>query len=190
MHRIVNGRQVAPGRLKSDAGLASACEHAAMAGIVVEQAGPSDAPALAALNAVVHDLHVAAEPYDFRPTVPHEVQAFFEFILGAGSHVVFLATAGEVPVGYLWVEDQARGSNTFKNATRVLHLNHISVNPSFRRQGVGRSLYSAAEAEARVRGIDRLAMDHWTFNSEAAAFFGSLGFESFNVRMRKQLPDG
>ena len=32
-------------------------------------------------------------------------------------------------------------------------------------------------------------MDHWAFNAEAAAFFGSLGFEGFNIRMRKQLPD-
>ena len=68
-----------------------------------------------------------------------------------------------------------------------MHLNHISVDPRFRRRGVGRSLYSAAEAEARSRDIEQLAMDHWTFNVDAAAFFGSLGFESFNVRMRKSL---
>ncbi len=48
-------------------------------------------------------------------------------------------------------------------------------------QGVGRSLYAAAESTARSRGIERLVMDHWTFNVEAAEFF--------NIRMRKQLPD-
>jgi hypothetical protein len=33
-------------------------------------------------------------------------------------------------------------------------------------------------------------MDHWTFNEDAAAFFGSLGFENYNIRMRKDLPAG
>lgn len=160
-----------------------------MSEIEVRQATQSDAAVVASLNDHVHDLHVAAEPYDFRPTEPTEVQAFFSFILGATSHIVLLASAGKTPVGYLWMEDQARPANPFKNSTHVLSLNHISVDQLFRRRGVGRSLYAAAEAEARRRGIERLVMDHWTFNADAAAFFGSLGFESFNIRMRRQVPD-
>ncbi len=158
-----------------------------MSEIQVREATPSEAAALAALNDHVHGLHVAAEPYDFRPTEPSEVRAFFGLLLASESHVVFLATSAEVPAGYLWVEDQLRRASPFKNETHVLHLNHIAVDPAFRRRGVGRALYAAAETEARRRGIDRLAMDHWTFNTDAAAFFGSLGFEGFNVRMRKRL---
>lgn len=100
---------------------------------------------------------------------------------------MLLATADGSPVGYLWLEDQSRPASPFKNPTHVLSLNHISVDPQFRRLGVGRSLYRAAEREAEERGVNRLEMDHWTFNEDAAAFFGSLGFESFNIRMRKQL---
>jgi ribosomal protein S18 acetylase RimI-like enzyme len=155
----------------------------------VLRATQSDAAAVAALNNFVQDLHVDAEPYDFRPADPAEVGAFFELILAAPNHVVLLATSAAVPVGYLWLEDQQRPANPFKNLTRVLALNHISVDPKFRRLGVGRALYRAAEREARDRGVHRLVMDHWTFNHDAAAFFGSLGFESFNVRMRKDLRD-
>ena len=160
-----------------------------MVEIRVRQATQSDAAVVAVLNGHVHELHVAAEPDDFRRTELSEVQAFFALILSAADHVVLLAVAGEVPVGYVWLDDQRRPRSPFKNATHVLSLNHIAVEPSSRRRGVGRSLYLAAEAEARRRGIDRITMDHWTFNTEAAAFFGSLGFESFNIRMRKQLGD-
>lgn len=158
-----------------------------MAEVDVRHARQSDAEALAALNNYVHDLHVEAEPSDFRLTDPSEVRTFFESILSAPNHVVLLATADDSPVGYLWVEDQARPANPFKNPTQVLSLNHISVNPQFRRAGVGRALYLAAEREAQQRGVNRLVMDHWTFNEDAAAFFGNLGFESFNIRMRKDL---
>ena len=134
--------------------------------------------------------HVEAEPYDFRQSDPSGVRTFFEFIINAPNHVVLLASADDTTVGYLWVEDQARPAGPFKNATRVLALNHISVDPQFRRLGVGRALYLAAEREAQQLGVKRLVMDHWTFNEDAALFFGSLGFESFNIRMRKRLPDG
>lgn len=160
-----------------------------MSEILVHSATPADAVHVARLNGYVHELHVAAEPYDFRPTNLAEVEAFFTFILNAPNHLVLLAEMGDQSVGYLWLEDQARPMSPFKNATRVLSLNHISVDPGHRRTGVGRALYTAAEVEARSRGIDRLVMDHWTFNSEAAAFFGTLGFESFNIRMRKHLQE-
>lgn len=159
-----------------------------MAVVEVRHAERADAEAVAVLNAYVHELHVDAEPDEFRPTDLSEVRTFFEFIIGAPSHVVLVATAEERPVGYLWVEEHIRPANPFKNATHVLSLNHIAVDPEFRRRGVGRDLYAAAEAEARHRGIERIVMDHWTFNVDAAAFFGSLGFERFNVRMRKEVP--
>lgn len=156
--------------------------------LIVRKATRQDAAVVGGLNNHVHDLHVAAEPYDFRPTLDSEVEAFFAFILTADNHVVLLGSIEGVAVGYLWAEDQARSASPFKNATRAVSLNHISVDPAYRRRGVGRALYSEAEAEARRRGIDRVVMDHWTFNTDAAAFFESLGFESFNIRMRKLLP--
>lgn len=158
-----------------------------MVEIEVRRAQRADASAIAQLNNYVHDLHVEAEPYDFRETDPSEIRMFFELIIDAPNHVVLLAMRGGDPAGYLWIEDQARSASPFKNATRVLSLNHISVDPGFRRLGVGRALYSAAEREAQRLGVHRLVMDHWTFNEEAAAFFASLGFESFNIRMRKDL---
>ena len=164
------------------------CEHGRVTVVEVRRARRSDASAVAALNDYVHDLHVEAEPYDFRQTDPSEVRRFFEFILNAPDHVVLLAAADDAPVGYLWLEDQARPKGPFKNPTRVLSLNHIAVEPQFRRLGVGRALYLAAEREAQQLGVSRLVMDHWAFNEDAAAFFRSLGFENYNIRMRKDLP--
>jgi hypothetical protein len=71
--------------------------------VEVRHARQSDASAIAELNNYVHDLHVEAEPYDFRRTDPSEVRTFFEFIISAPSHVVLHAAADDTPVGYLWL---------------------------------------------------------------------------------------
>jgi ribosomal protein S18 acetylase RimI-like enzyme len=186
---VPKGRHCALRSKGVDAGRVT-CEHVRVTHVEVRHARQSDASAVSALNNYVHDLHVEAEPYDFRATDPSEVRTFFEFIINAPNHVVLLATADDAPAGYLWVEDKARPATPFKNPTRVLSLNHISVEPQFRRLGVGRALYQAAERKAHELGVTRLVMDHWAFNEDAAAFFGSLGFQSFNIRMRKDLPAG
>ena len=64
--------------------------------VCVRQATRSDAVVVAALNDHVHELHVAAEPYDFRPTERAEVAEFFAFILDSQNHMVLLACINDV----------------------------------------------------------------------------------------------
>jgi ribosomal protein S18 acetylase RimI-like enzyme len=70
---------------------------------------------------------------------------------------------------------------------RSLYIHHIAVDPEWRQMGIGRALVLGVEEEAAKRRIERVALDHWIFNKDAQAFFGSMGYEAFNVRMRKNL---
>lgn len=143
-------------------------------------------PAVAKLNRHVHDLHVAAEPADFHVTEAVEVEAFFAMVLSNPMHLVFVAEASE-PVGYIWADEMHRPRNAFTNERHLAYVHHVAVDATHRRAGVGSSLLRAVESEARARGLADIALDHWSFNSEASAFFSSLGFESYNVRMRRSL---
>jgi ribosomal protein S18 acetylase RimI-like enzyme len=143
---------------------------------------------LARLNQHVHVLHVEAEPDNFRGLNPTEAVGFFESLLQDEAHVLMLSVdaSGEA-TGYLWAQDQERPGSEFTKPARTMYIHHIAVVPAARRHGVGKSLVAAIESEASERGISRLALDHWTFNEAAQRFFTSLGFEPYNVRMRREL---
>jgi GNAT superfamily N-acetyltransferase len=113
---------------------------------------------------------------------------FFESLLEDQAHVLRMSVdASGEPTGYVWAQDQERPGSAFTKPARTMYIHHVAVAPEARGQGVGKSLVAAIESEARERGISRLALDHWTFNETARQFFTHLGFEPYNVRMRREL---
>jgi ribosomal protein S18 acetylase RimI-like enzyme len=67
---------------------------------------------------------------------------------------------------------------------QVLYIQHMAIAPEFRRRGVGTLLLSSAMESARIKGINRVELDVWTFNAEARRFYTKHGFEVFNERMQ------
>ena len=61
------------------------------------------------------------------------------------------------------------------------HIHHISVEPAYRRKGVGRALASQAVKALRRLEADRITVGYWTFNEPSRALFASLGFEPASV---------
>lgn len=161
-------------------------EYQRVAAFTVRRAGPGDESLVASLNRHVHDLHVAAEPQEFHPAEVGEVQAFFAAVLASPTHLVFVAESAG-PIGYIWADELHRRRNAFKNERHLVYIHHIAVAPEHRRTGAGAALYRAVESEARERGLTDLALDHWSFNNDAAVFFRKLGFQNYNVRMRTGL---
>jgi ribosomal protein S18 acetylase RimI-like enzyme len=152
----------------------------------VRRAQGDDASTVAVLNRHVHGPHVSSEPRQFHATELDEVTAFFAAVLADQESVVFLAE-GDEPLGYVWAQEVARPRTAFTNENRLMYIQHLAVAPQARRCGLATALCRAVEDEARQRGIGDLALDHWSFNETAAAFFSRLGYEAFNVRMRRSL---
>jgi ribosomal protein S18 acetylase RimI-like enzyme len=153
----------------------------------IERAGVEHAAAIAALNQYVHALHVDAEPDQFRDLTPEEAEPAFASMLRDRDPVAFVAANDDRWVGYIWAEEVQRPENPFTKPFRTLYIHHIAVTPEARDSGVGRALVDAVADEARRRGVASLALDHWSFNEGASRFFQALGFEVFNVRMRREL---
>ena len=154
----------------------------------VRRAGVEDAVALARLNQHVHVLHAEAEPDDFYELDPADAVGFFASLFEGDANLVFVATdAVRQAMGYVWAQDHERPKNPFAKPARTMYIHHVAVAPSARGQGVGKSLVAAVETESRQRGISRVALDHWTFNETAQRFFVGIGFEPYNVRMRREL---
>jgi diamine N-acetyltransferase len=156
----------------------------------VRTADSADVGPIARLNQHVQQIHVAAEPGDFRPVIPQQAEPFFSDLLASPVNVILIAEELDRPLGYVWAQDTQRGSNPLTKPVRSFYIHHIAVDPERRHMGIGRALVLGVEEEASKRHVDRIALDHWAFNEEAQAFFASMGYEVFNVRMRKSLGEG
>ena len=146
-----------------------------------------DVPALAALCAVVHELHVTARPAAFNPVEADGARRFFQFFLAEELGPVLLAEVDGAPAGYVVVRKQSSPGNIFARERRWLEIDQIAVAPAFRRRGVGRALVARVAAMAAESGFDELELTTWAFNAEAHAFFESVGFAPRTLRFARKL---
>jgi ribosomal protein S18 acetylase RimI-like enzyme len=152
--------------------------------IIVRRAIATDAETVSALNVDVQALHAEALPWRFKPpgadTFPPSAAAA---LLANAGNLVFIAEVDGVAAGYAYAEIVRRDETPFNPALEILYLHHISVRPQFRRLGVGGALLEAVRAAAREAAIDEVALDVWTFNEAARAFFRRHGFVAYNERL-------
>ena len=152
----------------------------------VRVAGPADAEAVVVLNRDVQALHAALEPALFKPPGPSTMSVEDAIaILALPQNLVLLAEVDGTPVGYAYAELRRRGETPFAYAYDEMYLHHLSVAPSWRRRGVGQALLAAVSERASVTGIGRVALDVWSANTAARAFFESQGFAPYNERMAR-----
>jgi ribosomal protein S18 acetylase RimI-like enzyme len=150
----------------------------------VRRATEADAALLSSLNTDVQALHATALPWRFKPPgletfPPAEAAA----LIAKPDNLVFIAEVDGVAAGYVYGEVIRQAETSFRHGYEMVYLHHISVRPTYRRRGVGRALVDALRAAAGELGIELMALDVWSFNDEARAFFRRQGFAVFNERM-------
>jgi diamine N-acetyltransferase len=150
----------------------------------IRNATAGDLGALLALNAFVQQQHAEALPRLFKPPANSQQSVdAFNTILNDPDRLVLLAE-GAAPAGCLYAQFQNRPASWARLELQLLYILHLVVAPKFRRRGVGALLMSAALDAARIKGITRVEVDVWSFNSEARHFYAKHGFEVFNERMQ------
>jgi ribosomal-protein-alanine N-acetyltransferase len=155
-----------------------------IAPIIVRAVTSEDAAALSALNADVQDLHARALPWRFKPPGPDSFAAAdVAALLIRPETVMRIAEVDAQPVGYAYAEIIRRPETGSYHAYDLVYLHHLSVRPSHRRQGVGGALLDAVRAAGQSVGIELVALDVWTFNDTARAFFQRHGFSPYNERL-------
>jgi GNAT superfamily N-acetyltransferase len=149
----------------------------------VRQALPADALRLSSLCVDVQTLHAEHHPDIFK--VPQSVSfavSFFEEVLADPAARIFIAEEEGHAVGYISFKLVERPESPFTFATRLLHIDQISIRPAVHAQGIGRALMQQAERLAREWHVKRMQLDSWDFNVAAHGFFEHLGFRKFNYR--------
>src|SRR5262245_66417689 len=106
--------------------------------VTVRLAVASDAPALAALNHHVHDLHVAARPDFFRPAPREEAVPWFAARAEGADSRVWIAEDGTAPVGYVLVFFHERAVRPFSHARRWCEIDPSGAAARGARRGTDR----------------------------------------------------
>jgi diamine N-acetyltransferase len=150
----------------------------------IRRAVDDDGDALSLLSAEIQAMHAEALPWRFKPPAadifpPEEVIA----LLGLPANHFFLAEVEGSAVGYVYAAIVKRSETAAQYALEVVYVHHLYVRAAFRRRGIGRALLDAVRAVGAEQGIARLALDVWTFNEEARAFFRGYGLTSYNERL-------
>jgi ribosomal protein S18 acetylase RimI-like enzyme len=152
--------------------------------ILIRRATEQDADALASLNADVQAIHAAAMPWYFKPPGPATLPpSAVADLLTWPENLVFIAETDSTAAGYAYGQLVRRPETPFHYAHDMMYLHHIGVRPAHRRRGVGAALIGAMRAAATDAGIALMALDVWTFNEEARAFFRRHGFAPCSERL-------
>jgi ribosomal protein S18 acetylase RimI-like enzyme len=152
--------------------------------IVIRKAVEQDAAILGALNADVQAVHAAALPWLFKPPGPDTFSpGEVKRLLAEPDSLIFIAEVDGTAAGYAYAEIQERPETPFVHAYEMIYLHHLSVRPAHRRHGVGSALLGAVRTAAAEAGIALVALDVWTFNDAARAFFRRHGFAAYHERM-------
>ena len=147
----------------------------------IRLATPADAEIVAALNAEVQRVHAEALPSLFKPPSPETFPAsLVEQLLADPSTSIFVGSANGTPVGYIYAQILRRDETASRYAWDRLYIHHLSVNQEYQSQGVGQALMQAVLKVAQDHGISILALDVWSFNTKARAFFAAQGFAVYN----------
>ena len=150
--------------------------------VTIRTATRDDAAVISALNADVQAIHAAALPWRFKPPGAWTV-ADAQALLARPNYFAFIAEADGGPAGYVVAEAIRHPETGRHHAHAMIYVHEISVREVCRRRGVGRALLDAVTARGKELGIERIALDTWSFNEGALAFFRSYGLAPYNVRL-------
>jgi ribosomal protein S18 acetylase RimI-like enzyme len=158
--------------------------------VEIRPAIDSDFEALVELDLSSAAHHAGLDPGLYHVPDRAAVASFLRERLADPDREVFVAVADGAVVGMVDVtiaEDPPPGS--ILRPIRTADLG-ISVLAGWRGRGVGHALMAVAEASARRRGAERLALDMASSNAGALRFYEGLGYATYGLVMRKAIEPG
>jgi ribosomal protein S18 acetylase RimI-like enzyme len=121
------------------------------------------------------------DPATAREKADHDFPVLLPDGLATEGQDLYTVADGDQKVGILWVcERDVEGG-------RVLFIYDVRLDESQRGKGYGRAAMELAEAEAKRRGLARVALNVFGGNEAARNLYRSLGYDEIAIWMTKSL---
>lgn len=147
----------------------------------------ADVSALCELEKELNRTHYEAAPSVFRaPEAITGADDTWLALLDKPNTACFVVEVDQAVAGYCTVEviDE---THPLAQPGRYARLGVICVSPSFRHQGIARSLLAAAEAWSAQHSANEMRLTVWQFNQPAASLYESARFATRSFTMSKPL---
>ena len=155
--------------------------------MLLRPATETDLPALVRLSSSVQELHAWHVPAHIKMPSPNPGCAdLFREALAEQTGCVVVAEEAQSIVGYFFAQEVKREESWVRPALRFFMLEHIAIDPVFRRKGIGHALITRFFDEALSREIGRAELVCWNFNEEAGQFFRRHGFTNLHARLERK----
>ncbi len=96
-------------------------------------------------------------------------------------HELYSVVSGDRTVGHLWIAIRA------EEHIPSAYIYNIAMAASERGRGHGRATIAALEERLRTRGIKKLQLNVFGYNTEAKRLYDRLGFVATSILMTKEL---
>lgn len=156
--------------------------------VIVRPAVPADGETISELLRYIASYHAARRPDIYRDgdIAKHDADGVRAMIADE-NNIIRTAEYDGVPVGYTIAMIKTRRDHAIMRDRRVYYIDDFCVSPARQRLGIGRALFDAAKAEAKLLDCDAVELNVWECNPEAIAFYEACGMKTQRRQMEAEV---
>jgi ribosomal protein S18 acetylase RimI-like enzyme len=154
-----------------------------MNNISIRNAEQNDYESLLPLFKQVHEFHVFERPDLYKENSTPVEKDFFESQLIDDKQHIFVAAIGNDIAGVIVTKEEETTENSFIKARKVLLINSLCVDETYRKNGIGKKLIKYVFDLGKRLRVDSIELGVSEKNTSAIEFYRSIGMKTKNRKM-------
>ena len=152
----------------------------------IRAACKKDIPRILVLLEQIAKLHAEARPEIFRRGTKFSFEDV-EQMLSDPNKPIFVAVEEDLVLGYIFcVHKEIRGHGALCDR-KVLYIDDLCVDESYRGKGIGKALYDRAINLALETDCFNVELNVWAFNASAIRFYEKCGMKPQRMIMESEM---
>ena len=154
---------------------------------MIRRAKNADIDRLNVLLYQVQQLHADGRPDIFKNGAKKYTTEELEGIIADDMTPIFVYEEDGMVMGYAFCVYQITLESEQLHARKVLYIDDLCVDESYRRKHIGEKLYHYVLDVAKENGCDSVTLNVWRVNPSAEKFYQKMGMEPLKTMMEQQL---
>ncbi len=139
------------------------------------------------LRKQVNEIHVKGKPEIFKAGFPKELADLVRTIFEDPYKRILVCDLDGTLCAFAVLNHVTKPENPFMYERDYLDVDEFCVDEAYRRQGIAREMIAFIADLAGNEGFDRVELNMWEFNTEALAFYESVGFTTYRRYMELKI---